>query len=125
MENTVIKDFNVLLSAREGESRVRRNVTTCFTAAELPWALDSLNALHGKCFPAEVLACKFPATDDEPPHESTLIQPVRRLGLKVEAATVSARRVVDRPLPRFVTLEGGASTGMRISLGVIDIARAE
>ena len=61
--------------------------------------------MHGKSFSAELLAREFPATADEPHNESTLIQAAQRLGFKVKAATVSAKRVADLPLPLLVTLQ--------------------
>jgi ATP-binding cassette, subfamily B, bacterial HlyB/CyaB len=91
--------------ARGQGARVDRRVTTHFQVADLLWALGSLSALHGKSFSAELLAREFPATGDEPHNESTLIQAAQRLGFKVRAATVSAQRVADLPLPLLVTLK--------------------
>ena len=110
--------------ARGPRARVDRRATTHFQAAELLWALGSLSALHGKSFSAELLAREFPATADEPHNESTLIQAAQRLGFKVKAATVSAKRVIDLPLPLLVTLQGEASEPAFVSVGQSDEAGA-
>ena len=105
-------------------ARVDRRATTHFQAVELLWALGSLSALHGKSFSAELLAREFPANADEPYNESTLIQAAQRLGFKVRAATVSAQRVADLPLPLLVTLQGEASEPAFVSVDQSDEAGA-
>jgi subfamily B ATP-binding cassette protein HlyB/CyaB len=76
-----------------------------FLSAELLWVLGSLSALHGRSFSAELLSREFPATAQEPHNESTLIQAALRLGFKVKAASIEARRLSNLPLPLLVSLK--------------------
>jgi ATP-binding cassette, subfamily B, bacterial HlyB/CyaB len=90
---------------RNTAPRAASQLPAVFVPAELLWALGSLSALHHKSFSAELLASEFPATAEDPPNESTLIQAAIRLGFKVKATQIQAHQIANLPLPLLIALQ--------------------
>ena len=90
---------------RVNPERASGRLPLAFAPEDLLWALGSLSGLHNKSFSSELLAREFPATNEEPHHESTLIQAAQCLGFKVKAAQVSVAQIASLPLPLLVTLQ--------------------
>jgi ATP-binding cassette, subfamily B, bacterial HlyB/CyaB len=93
-----------------------------FLPAELLWALGSLSALHHKSFSAELLASEFPATAEDPPNESTLVQAAIRLGFKVKATHIQARQIAQLPLPLLVALQPTSPAETQANTNTVTLA---
>jgi subfamily B ATP-binding cassette protein HlyB/CyaB len=111
------------LGVREQRSRADRHTVINLVPAHVLWALGSLSALHGKSFSAELLSREFPATADELHNESTLVQAALRLGFRVKAASISAKRISNLPLPLLVSLRPEASESPEASL-VVEVGQS-